>query len=1589
MGFGTFLRAIGAQLMPGGGTYRSTYDDEEKKRRQAQAQAQRAAQTRTVANTPSNRGNYYSGGIYAQAQQRQNPEYNKPKLEERQKPQQKINILNLLGDNELKPPVPAPSTDPRNLFSKAFDQVNIFDNNRTFKQATPTQTKSAFQQAGQFGGQTARGVTTVIPQTANSLAEGTGDTIDLARVALADQTGNIQAKRAALDRGLRSKYSAKGQGLLGTGGLISNEEAQKPMSAGDLTKKVAVKGPLGATEVLSLITGGFAAKGIMEEGLKRGFTSQAKTLAGNYLLNTAQGGLQAVDEGKSGKDIIKQAAISGPLGTVTDVAVGGAGVLASKVVPKSKLTKLVNSNNQDEVSKIVGREVSPEVAQVIASTKDENLIKAALEVDNEPAFLRKDPATIEEARAQRERGVVRDMAAKEKSPAQLDYEAKRAIMRSPDPLDVPSFMRQGEKAIKEHLTARVAAGEVIDNDSYLTQFKKLSKSYDKEVAKTEGLPEPKRNAVMQDIDSRYSKQLQDLDNNAQTTAIMKNLTPDEKQSLDTIAKSLGHKDVDALIKATEQPQVASNISKVTPEEVTSQLKDAILDNGGDGFKTSKLGKLAETLSIGRQTRKITKPIENFINTLFRGSLESGSRTVRTPGRLAVGISKQAGKTPEELARLASYQGQRELGDVLAKEIADSGRAVVKTGVRPDAVWGALDPELLKATGGKLANLSPEETAVANKLRGILDLTHEGEHSLGLIDDATYKANKGGYMPRDFTSYFVDDANRHIARQYGLETNIFKSRKDLGDIPKEVIDKAEKDPFYMTSLRVQQYQRNKAFVEMSNWIANNGSVLDAPKKGYIQVPESKVYGELSGKYVLKEQLEDIQGFIYETTTAQHTMALLNAYDRFGPRRARKALVTVYNPGVRLGNRTFNYLTSSLNGINPITFTKNWKRADSFMKKKTSEYVEAAEQGIFGSNIIDKELYRADPLKSGGNIVSKGHNIAKESYGAVDDKAKLAAYTTFRERGLSPQEAAQRTNRFSQNYDMVGHFFDQGAKTPLVGNAFVRFSSELMRVAANTAIDNPIRAAGAVIAGATIVSLMSQASGESPEDRKTREGRLGAPRIPFTNQSLEVQTPWGAINAGRLIGITTYNDLYNGAASDAKRFLPWQIPIRKGENGIEFNSEAAASDPLLGPIVSLMANKDFRGKSISDPDAAKYPNQPLSSEEQNKNRLNFLKMSYLPLANETDSIVSASQSKENYYGQKRSVPQAVLRSLGIKIEQYGHDKAQKARDTEDYFSGEYARAQDFLKQNPDLKESYNKFKGREKVRSGADKGKSYDNLVSPERWKLVSADQTGRLYNFLRDEAVKSNQKDSKPIDPIFQLPTPEQQKQVLELRSRPTGDDIETEEILRATQPWYTKFEQAERDYYKANTEYYKGKNIPDTQGSRMKAYSNVKYPEQTNLIKEYYKVKGADAEAGKQFFKNNADTLSEQFKQYRKERLNYINAKRKIEGFPPIDENVFNNVTFGYEDDERKVYDQLRYKYGYGYGYGSKDPSKAWSINLQTNKINLPDLTNFLGNSAKGGFSETPKLKVKAPKTVMPALGNPKKLRISSLTLPSKAPKFK
>jgi len=959
----------------------------------------------------------------------------------------------------------------------------------------------------------------------------------------------------------------------------------------------------------------------------------------------------------------------------------------------------------------------------------------------------------------------------------------------------------------------------------------------------------------------------------------------------------------SLPRTTEQ--VAA---ETTTSNLPTELQRIIYGSDQLAQKRSDLSLLQKTSVDRAFSENVSAPIEKGVNKLIANAQTSKYMPARFVGRFSTGISTEAGRTPELIAARAKMFGTQDFASAAALKISKDSRLKSQSSLVDVYNSFGLKPTV------KEGRLSPVQKEVRNQLIDINNTINEYNFQRGWIDKNQYQAGKnGGYMRKTYGIFETDPeyANVYDAFNKGV-MNTFKSRK--ANVAEDIAATEIKDPLYATSKKIAETLKADAMASYFDTLGKSNLISDVMKPGYAKLPASKIYGIASDKYLPRTYAEDIQGFIYQNALLDSIDKGLNYYDKLGIRQAKKALLTVFNPATRLGNQVSNRgIFSNLGGINPLQFEAEYLNVNKLIKSNDPVYLEAVRRGLFGNNITNKELTARIFDASGDvNIAKKAAQYLKTSYSQADDKAKLAAFSVWVKRGFSPDEAFTKTQRAFQDYRAVGFFYDMASKTPLIGNAFVKFAGDSLRILKNDALDHPLRTISTVSLWSLFVAGMSKLSGESEDNRKTRETRFGAPKIPFTDISLEVQTPWGAVNTARFMPFYELTNVQG--ASGITKFAPIQQNPFKPEGW---------NDPIAGQVLQFIFNKDFRGKEITDPtNTIVYENgtyivkkyTDLSQEDKLLNQARAAAVQNLPVGREADSILSALFGGEDIYGKKRDVLQSLLRAGGLKIEQFGPEQAQKERDIATFYKDNVERVKEFVSANPDLAGSYYTFANPTKDRVT---GKKISNILSPEKWRIISSNQDGRLFNFLREQSFRDYNGDKKPIDPIYQL-TDQQSKVVMELRSRPTGEDIETTEILRATQPWYSQFERTQRDYYKANSEYFNSKNLKnDTMNERADAYSNVPYPEQTALMQKYYQIKVQDPNSAKQFFKANVDQLSNDFANYKNNKLGYINAKRSIEGYPPIDTKVYNNVTFGYEDDQQKVFNEL--KYGLGYGGGSKN----------------------------------------------------------------------
>jgi hypothetical protein len=982
------------------------------------------------------------------------------------------------------------------------------------------------------------------------------------------------------------------------------------------------------------------------------------------------------------------------------------------------------------------------------------------------------------------------------------------------------------------------------------------------------------------------------------------------------------------------------------------------------------GKIQNTMQINPIRQGAQKLEDKVSSVAQKANAGKGSKTLNTTRTVfaQTGISdadRQANRVFRDSQTLAGdlTKGEMRKGDELASKLKNP----------PDDIDGVYrvvaDDAILERTHGanaraKLDDLSPEARAYADQVIAAQKRTNEINYKIGKIDEASFKANqKTGHYARIFD---IESKKGKSIGKKPIDTKPFEKRKDPAEFSDSLMEKFVKDPLRGALARQEIALRSLASHEFMGKLASQGRLVERkPNKGFQQLTGKK-YGKFDGMWADNTTRAQIkQNMEFESEWAKRYVGQMLDDFKASPlgktQRVLKATKTVLNPGTNVQNIMSNILFFNRgSGMGVFRNATGMARAAKDLSKArggnlNAELIQAKKLGVFGNDsgkAMVGDIGAPDLVSIPGkqNVIMKGLGFAEDAYGGADNAAKLALWRNLQKKGMTPESAAQQVQKFTQDYHNVGRIVGAMADAPVLGKPFARFIPELVRLTKNNIMYNPAGTIAGLAAVAYAGNALSEKAGETDEERKLREEMIGNTSLPgtaFVNKalggpdrdiSLNFAVGDSAVNIARAVGLNFPSE--PGVSPNRallEQLLPFEIPTRKDAQGNEvFDGTKIVTNLGLRPIIEVAADRNFMGGSIQDPEnkvrvegseLGKTFDGDISRGEQLKNKAGHLARAYLPMGNEIDSLVSAFKGEPNAMGKERTPMQAALRTVGVKVEKNDQETRDKRASTKEFFDGKLGQVNDFLNKNPDLKEQYLSIKSGTKDRST---GKKVVDLVGPEKWQKITGDKSGRLFDQMKAEDEYQNKQDpTYPIDPIFsnQL-SKEQRNQLLEIRSSYSGSNIEQEEILRATKPWYKNFEAAERDANTKKSAYFdklekEGKLKNSSQNERVKAYGDLydKYsPQQTPLMTKYYQLKDSNPDAAKALFSTNPE-LSDQFDAYKEQKLKYINEKRKIEGVPAIDRNTFMNVTFGYEDDERKVFNELKYGRGYG-GYSKGGYSK-------------------------------------------------------------------
>lgn len=659
----------------------------------------------------------------------------------------------------------------------------------------------------------------------------------------------------------------------------------------------------------------------------------------------------------------------------------------------------------------------------------------------------------------------------------------------------------------------------------------------------------------------------------------------------------------------------------------------------------------------------------------------------------------------------------------------------------------------KYRGMTVESLSPAEAKSYNLLVKTSDVINDMSYQIGGISKEQWMAKQGGkYIARAYTPIdFPDDTliNRVFGKKAGVpELDAYKER---GEITPWKQENAIRDPVYLVNKRLVEVGKNMAVQRYFNQVSQNPEfVSDVRRPGFVKVEgaelglhgtpdqrlksyvertygvfgsdaddavkqiklngnseeilatQNRIYSGVKGKYVRQDVLDDIQGFSFATDALQGIYDIVKRTTE-PPTRVLKVMKTALSLPTRLQNKVSNLWYAVVGGVNPVEMiaerakifggTVKDKLVGGGDYKSHTAYRFLLKNGALDGDFSKNELRaRAKNVAFGkdDNILKKGYKYAVDSYGGEDVKSKVAYASVLMRRGYSAPEILTQVRDNFQDYSRVGKVFDFASKMPVGGLPFSKWKSEGARLFKNSLVNRPIRALTLMLGFQAMKTMMSEASGESLEDRQTREERAGATTMPFSDLlrvlpgvaeavpeygiSTEIMVPDDAadffgvdrgtvINIGRLWGQSLANEdpkSRTGIGKLVDSLSPVAVPKDSGSKAaVDF----FGSGMLLGPAVQMLADTNFMGRSIKDPEVSKYqPDSFISPTQQWLNRGEYALRQYTPpIVSDALDMKRVLNGEQTYYGSKRTPKQQVMRALtGLKSEIFDSGRVDQMRE-----------------------------------------------------------------------------------------------------------------------------------------------------------------------------------------------------------------------------------------------------------------------------------------------------------------------------------------
>jgi hypothetical protein len=323
-----------------------------------------------------------------------------------------------------------------------------------------------------------------------------------------------------------------------------------------------------------------------------------------------------------------------------------------------------------------------------------------------------------------------------------------------------------------------------------------------------------------------------------------------------------------------------------------------------------------------------------------------------------------------------------------------------------------DDVQIKVTGGKID---------FGWLKSRQDLTRETQRGIGLIEDLSVAEPYGvmtslGDMAKwDFFNTVAQDP-RAVWTPGMVE---WKGQKvGIGKLVEEVENQRR---VVAQAPNVPEAQARLASLEQALSQAKEASG-NVPE-GFVQMPVSKSYGNLSGAFVAKPVFQDIapvwQGFNSTGSTSKLLNAALNA-ERKAMAGFKVGKVALNLPPISR-NVGSNFFQLAMSGMSFEKIPVYMERGLVSMLKKDATWNQARRYGLFKTNWGAAEIGEVlDMVRTLGKertgIFGMLNKLAKY-YGKIDDITKMAKFTEQLEKGVTPAKAAIEAHKWGMDYSLA--------------------------------------------------------------------------------------------------------------------------------------------------------------------------------------------------------------------------------------------------------------------------------------------------------------------------------------------------------------------------------------------------------------------------------------------------------------------------------------------------------------------------------------------------------------------------------------------